>query len=94
MAAALKLAAERPALEVDVAGDVYRVPLTFNRRELAELAAAEDDAEAMFAFFGRYLPCVDDLGDDALAALTQAWMAAREGIGAPSMGEPAASPTA
>ena len=44
-------------------------------------------------FLSKYLGDVyDQLGDDDIATLLNAWSSARAKIGAPGMGEPSASP--
>jgi len=85
---------ERPVLTVNIGDDEQkRVPLTFTRAEMEELGSADDTAQAMYTFFGRYLgDVVEMLGDDDLSALFDAWREAREELGMPDMGEPSASP--
>ena len=84
----------RPVLTVNVGDDVYRVPLTFNRAEYEALGAAEDKVDATNDFFAKYLGDVfDELGDDDVAVLLNAWTEARKELGMPEMGEPSASPS-
>lgn len=84
---------ERPALTVNIGDDQYRVPLTFNRSEFAEIGAAEDKVKATNDFFAKYLgDAFEELGDDDLMVLLNAWTEARNALGMPDMGEPSASP--
>ena len=92
--AEVTLKKERPALTVNVGDEQYKVPLTFTRREIEQLGKAEDGGSAVFEFFAKYLgeELYEQLGDDDLQALVEAWQKAREEMGAPSMGESQASP--
>lgn len=91
--AEVTLKRERPVLTVNVGDEEYRVPLTFTRAEYEAIGAVEDKAEAVNAFFAKYLGDVfDELGDDDMAVLFNAWTEARTALGAPGMGEPSASP--
>jgi hypothetical protein len=78
---------------VNVGDESYGVPLTFNRAEYGELAE-KDGMDAVSDFFAKYLGDVsDELGDDDLSALFDAWTRARVALGAPDAGEPSASPS-
>lgn len=90
--AEVTLKRERPMLTVNVGDESYGVPLTFNRSEYGELAE-KGGMEAVNGFFAKYLGDVfDELGDDDMVTLLEAWTSARSAIGAPSLGEPSASP--
>lgn len=87
------LKGKRPTLTVNVGGERYQVPLTFSRTEFEELGRSEDKVAATNAFFAKYLgDLYDELGDDDITALFNAWTSARSEIGAPDMGESSASP--
>lgn len=91
--AEITLKRERPTLTVNIGDEQYKVPLTFTRSEMESLGKDNEHGEAVFAFFEKYMGDVyDQLGDDDLQTLIQAWKEARSGIGAPSMGESQASP--
>jgi len=87
------LKGKRPTLTVNAGDETFHVPLTFNRVEFERLGKVEDKFAAVGEFFAKYLGDVyDELGDDDLSTLLDAWLAARKEIGAPDMGEPSASP--
>lgn len=87
------LKAERPFLDVEVGEEHYKLPLTFTHTEYEEMAAAGDGPKAIIGFFRKYLgDLVDMIGDDDFVILVKAWKEAREALGAPSAGEPSASP--
>lgn len=89
----ISLKSERPCLTVNAGDCQYKVPLTFNRCEFEEIGRSADQQSAMNDFFAKYLGDIyDQLGDDDLMALYGAWANARRELGAPSMGEPSASP--
>lgn len=91
--AEITLKKERPALTVNVGDEQYQVPLTFTHTEMEQLGKDGDSGAAVFSFFAKYLGDVyEQLGDDDLQTLIQAWTEARDAIGAPSMGESQASP--
>ena len=91
--AEITLKRERPTLTVNIGDEQYHVPLTFTRSEMESIGKDNDNGEAVFAFFEKYLGEVyDQLGDDDLSVLFQAWMGARAEAGAPGMGESPASP--
>ena len=91
--AEITLKRERPTLTVNIGDEQYKVPLTFTRSEMESLGKDNENGEAVFAFFEKYLGEVyDQLGDDDLSVLFQAWMDARTEAGAPGMGESPASP--
>ena len=79
---------ERPALTVNYGGEQMRVPLTLNRMEMVAMGKAEDKEEAIFDFFRKYLgDAIDEIGDDDLGMLVNAWNGERKAIGTPTMGE-------
>lgn len=91
--AEVTLKAERPVLEVNVGEERYRLPLTFTRVEYEEMRGSDDSAGSILGFFRKYLGDVLDLiGDDDMVTLIRAWTDARAEIGAPTPGEPSASP--
>ena len=91
--AEITLKRERPALTVNIGDEQYKVPLTFTRSEMESLGKDNENGEAVFAFFEKYLGEVyNQLGDDDLSVLFQAWADARTEAGAPGMGEFSASP--
>lgn len=83
------LKASRPTITVRIGDEQHDVPLTFTRAELETIGTAEDKTAAINDyFFRKYLgDVVDDLGDDDLMTLFQAWTTAREEAGQPEVGE-------
>ena len=80
-------------LTVDADGELIKIPLTFNRSDLEIIGAAETPKAKMDAFFAKYLGDIyDEIGDDDIKALTEAWGDARRELGMPDMGESSASP--
>lgn len=84
----ITLKRERPTLTVNIGDEQKKVPLTFNRSEFAAIGVAEDKVQATNDFFAKYLgDAFEELGDDDLMALLNAWTAARNELGMPDMGE-------
>lgn len=91
--AEITLKRERPVLTVNIGDEQKRVPLTFNRAEFERMGATEDKAEAMNGFLAKYIgEAFEELGDDDLIVLLNAWTEARSELGMPDMGESSASP--
>lgn len=83
----LELTTKRPTMQLMIDGSMIDVPLTFTARELSDMNKSDDQNEAMFSFFGKYVPGFDELGDDALSVMLAEWTRLREELGEPSLGE-------
>lgn len=90
------LSSERPSLDVEVNGEIKKLPVTLNRVELASMmktknsgdARAEEFMDWFYSFARRYIgDVVDECGDDALSSLVREWSAEREKVGEPGLGE-------
>lgn len=83
---------ERPFITVDFAGDVKKLPLTF---DAADLKLFGEGAEGGFdAFMRKYLgdELMDAIGDDVLKSIITTWGKLRAEMGEPDMGESSALP--
>lgn len=83
---------ERPFIAVDFAGDVKKLPLTFDAADLDLMGSGEDGA--FTKFLRKYLgdEVMDAIGDDVLKSIISTWSRLRAEMGEPDMGESLALP--
>lgn len=83
---------ERPFIAVDFAGDVKKLPLTFDAADLDLMGSGESGT--FIKFVRKYLgdEVMDAIGDDVLKSIISTWSNLRAEMGEPDMGESSALP--